>query len=907
MALTPAEIQFLKNRKQEGFSLDEAKNALMEARTELINRKKQFTPTGTPFLSETGEPVTQQEQFQSTMTQEEVDQYKSPTQKQPFLERFMPGRSPESRLKAIGRGALKISKPIESGARLIGEGLEKTVQAFGAEPLPEEAIPQLPRQLIQKAEEALSDEEAGIIEKGIEFIPEFFSGVKGAQAARFLTKEFAKVMPKVIGKITPLLTAAGEGAGFVAGEKAVKGELPTKEELTTGAAVGAAFPVVGKTLQKGKEFLGKAIPEALYKSAIKLKPNQKESVAKTLEQIGSNASAETAEQYLLSNRIFGTAKEVASKLKDLAKNYRKEKLNSLKQFRETYFNNDVLKLADESLKATKEVPGREKINKEILDLYNKANKGEVTLSDIDKLKTLSDDVLDIFTISGDVKAGNIKKGLANIRESVKEFIENEAAKKGATNIKELNQNVILNNTLSNAIKGQSVGAGGNAMLKVAETLLTGGVISGGIAAGGFDRENIMKTLGTAAAVLLGAKAMTPSNRIKIAEFLSTKLNEGEAGVLLKILQGERNFSLKEKKVIQEIKPKIEEFKLLPAPKSDIKTQVFSEGKAIQLPKETKPIDFKKAGTAKVPNDLIKEAKKYKSADDFIKAQGTPVYHGTKGDSFGGNVVYFTPDRQQALDFGRVRSPFATAEGVGGLNKKLKVIDTYVSPDARIKNVPFEPGDHSSMIKARNDGYDGVRYQELKISGKGSETSDTIAIFNKNKIKTKSQLKEIWEKAQEKVESPLIQEAKKYKTADEFVEAQGMPLFHGTSKKFDITKSKPGERGMFGKGVYFADNRAGTVIREGGTVIEAVLPKNAKVFKTNYDKEINKFLDKEGFKGKKPPFLSGNGGEDFSEFMKSKEYDAIILNKDKGKTIIVLNPKILKTKSQLKEIWKQANK
>ena len=39
----------------------------------------------------------------------------------------------------------------------------------------------------------------------------------------------------------------------------------------------------------------------------------------------------------------------------------------------------------------------------------------------------------------------------------------------------------------------------------------------------------------------------------------------------------------------------------------------------------------KAGTmdiSKAPDALVQEARKYKSADEFIKAQGTPVYHGT---------------------------------------------------------------------------------------------------------------------------------------------------------------------------------------------------------------------------------------------------------------------------------------
>ena len=56
---------------------------------------------------------------------------------------------------------------------------------------------------------------------------------------------------------------------------------------------------------------------------------------------------------------------------------------------------------------------------------------------------------------------------------------------------------------------------------------------------------------------------------------------------------------------------------------------------------------------------------------------------------------------------------------------------------------------------------------------------------------------------------LLREAKKYKSAEEFVKAQGKTVYHGTNAKFDVfDKSKIGEAtgvGDWGDGFYFSDN------------------------------------------------------------------------------------------------------
>ncbi len=95
------------------------------------------------------------------------------------------------------------------------------------------------------------------------------------------------------------------------------------------------------------------------------------------------------------------------------------------------------------------------------------------------------------------------------------------------------------------------------------------------------------------------------------------------------------------------------------------------------------------------NSLISEAKKYKSAEEFVKAQGTPVYHGTNKefDNFDlskagtiqksdwGTGVYLEPNKNFASRYAEI----ATEKGGG--SKIVK--NVYISPSAKVYEHNFE--------------------------------------------------------------------------------------------------------------------------------------------------------------------------------------------------------------------------
>jgi len=256
-------------------------------------------------------------------------------------------------------------------------------------------------------------------------------------------------------------------------------------------------------------------------------------------------------------------------------------------------------------------------------------------------------------------------------------------------------------------------------------------------------------------------------------------------------------------------------KINPIPKTLPQTKVKS-----------KPPSFSKAGTAKMPlqnkavgskiggmeTKLISEAKKYKSADEFVNSKPT-LYHGTSAkfdnfsDTMRGSVtgaksaegaIWFTDNPRvakaystYAAESGKVNQLMLDAEKAetiakkSGLTKDWEKYDDIVkeyedlsSYDktferrklANVKEATVEgdfykvdakgktpqelssEGDIDSWLnqqleKAKSMGKDGVIFKNLDDAvGLYDVPSTHYAIFDSSKIKTKSQLIDIWNKA-----------------------------------------------------------------------------------------------------------------------------------------------------------------
>lgn len=227
------------------------------------------------------------------------------------------------------------------------------------------------------------------------------------------------------------------------------------------------------------------------------------------------------------------------------------------------------------------------------------------------------------------------------------------------------------------------------------------------------------------------------------------------------------------------------------------------------------VSFNPSATTKT-TDLLEEARKYDSAEEFVKAQGTPVYHGTNqdfvvfGDGQSGlsatkmgsaeNNYFFTDNLEEGWAYARnadktlipnenqfnqkveqMYQDYIKAENVArrsGKNsdwdKAQKLLEEYetfyfdTTRDAKPTNAKVleayleykKPYTHNVdgtitsgevqeiVARAKKDGYDAVILKNVSDNPEGTidfRSNHTI-VFDPSKIKTRTQLEDIWKQA-----------------------------------------------------------------------------------------------------------------------------------------------------------------
>lgn len=196
-----------------------------------------------------------------------------------------------------------------------------------------------------------------------------------------------------------------------------------------------------------------------------------------------------------------------------------------------------------------------------------------------------------------------------------------------------------------------------------------------------------------------------------------------------------------------IKPKVEI-----SPKEVIKNKVIEKVAPVVESKTIDPVRAEAEMAKTKPDPLITEARKYKSAEEFIRNQSN-AYHGTaksfdffdegkrtiqQGESSKAGF-HFTTDVSEAKIYA---NEAAFTQKVPGKGEVMSVKLEYKNPKY------LQEGQSTAkierVIQAKKEGYDAV------IDDRGN-----IVVFDKSQIKTKSQLTDIWNKAQgkPKVETP----------------------------------------------------------------------------------------------------------------------------------------------------------
>lgn len=187
------------------------------------------------------------------------------------------------------------------------------------------------------------------------------------------------------------------------------------------------------------------------------------------------------------------------------------------------------------------------------------------------------------------------------------------------------------------------------------------------------------------------------------------------------------------------------------------------------------------------DSLLAEARKYKTPEEFVKAQGDTVYHGTPNtenisalrahtgvDGYFGNGVYLSRDKEVARRFTKRESLSPTLEPTGDGNfqdintgkivkgGKPGVIDVLLPKDLKLKTLTIDemdnliekyrkPNGAIDLKAARNSirddfakqGFDGFEVPATKYF---DEPQTVIFPQSEGKIKTAPQLTDLWKKA-----------------------------------------------------------------------------------------------------------------------------------------------------------------
>lgn len=189
------------------------------------------------------------------------------------------------------------------------------------------------------------------------------------------------------------------------------------------------------------------------------------------------------------------------------------------------------------------------------------------------------------------------------------------------------------------------------------------------------------------------------------------------------------------------------------------TLTTEEARKVARMSEKELADYNRSITA--PLEALKnEARKYKSAEEFVKAQGKPFFRGTREKYDPGR---FDPEKGIAMSTDkRVARVFGQDVDVQQLHlsPNAKVIKVTDLPPQIYKKVPDKvlkglfDLDEPAMVKfARDNGYDAV---DLRPLGFGEKE---IRVVNPNAVRTKSQLTDLYNEATKgAVEKPIAQQA-----------------------------------------------------------------------------------------------------------------------------------------------------
>lgn len=208
-------------------------------------------------------------------------------------------------------------------------------------------------------------------------------------------------------------------------------------------------------------------------------------------------------QELLNNFFDQNYKEVRSEINKVATPY---KQNQVPRYV------DALKQIQSKVA---EVPGLEKTQAEVSNLLTKE---DIKLTDVQRVKELLDEHFNLYKQTGDVGEGVVKEGLANVRQDLKSFIEQEVKTATGKDIATPNNNVATARAISDVMTTREPKGLTRANLTMRD------------AAAFFFGSSFAGPLGGVAALFVKKIYESPTTRLRIAKTLDSMSDARKAKI-----------------------------------------------------------------------------------------------------------------------------------------------------------------------------------------------------------------------------------------------------------------------------------------------------------------------------------------------------------------------------------------
>lgn len=567
-------------------------------------------------------------------------------------------------------------------------------------------------------------------------VPGIKQGVElGMETYNKLPENIRKDLEAVVNIASLAPVGFGAKGGLKAGEVALDAVKTGSKAVKTGAkAVGK---VSGEIIPTADRIVNSQVSKAL------------DLTAGDIKNINLSTGNEVGEFLARKNLIRGNKAETTTALKDFFDTNYKTVRDEIGKVKTTYKQEAVPRYKQalqEIQKQVGETTGLESTAQEIKTLLKKK---DVSLDDVQRAKELLDEHFSLYKVTGDIKEGATKQGLTNLRKDLKDFIEKEVQSNSGTDIRALNNEVSTAKSTLNAIEARSTRGLTASNIKIGDL----GVFGVGSMFGG----PLVGVAALAAKKILGTSAV----RLKFAKWVDGISDARKVMLREKLLKGE---------VPEEVSKLLNQFS--ESKNQNIAKKARAKKDSISGNTTSKGLKVKGESISPVKSDpLITEARKYKSAEEFVKAKGEPLYHGTSGQGatdISTNGFKITDKGNAGSGVSLSSNKNISSEIFAG--KSGKVIESFLAPDAKLmdgtkfdsiitdlvknKKMPYKTPQEQSIVdslaakQAQKLGFDGVDWRK---SGDGIESlSDEVRVWNTDKVKTKSQLTDIYNQAHGKI-------------------------------------------------------------------------------------------------------------------------------------------------------------